>query len=161
MHSLVSSQLTAGPPMQAPFEQRSAVVHAFPSLQATALFVWRQPSTASQVSIVQRFPSSHPSCVPARHAPFAQTSAIVQALPSSHGTVLATCAHPLAGAHESSVHAFPSLQLVADPPTQAPCEQVVPVVHGFPSSQEPPSPATTATVAAGKDGQPATAAVTW
>ena len=44
MQTLPSSQPGGGPPVHAPAEQRSSVVHASSSLQGAVLFRWRQPS---------------------------------------------------------------------------------------------------------------------
>jgi hypothetical protein len=57
----------------------------------------------------------------------------VQALPSLHGPALLTCAHPVAGLHESSVQVLPSLQSGAGPPTHTPFAQASPVVQALPS----------------------------
>ena len=58
----------------------------------------------------------------------------MQAFPSSQALWLYVCTHaPVAGAHASSVHVLPSLQLTAVP-AQTPPEQTSPVVHAWPSS---------------------------
>jgi hypothetical protein len=88
VHGLLSLQPSAGPPTQDPPLQASAVVHAFPSLQATVLFVCTQPVAGLQESSVQPFPSSHASDGPPTHAPLTHASPVVHALPSSHATAL-------------------------------------------------------------------------
>ena len=54
-----------------------------------------------------------------------------------HGSVLFDHWQPWAVEHESSVHGFPSSQLVGVP-LQVPPAQVSPVVHALPSEQLPP-----------------------
>jgi len=49
------------PPMQAPAMQTSSVVQTLPSLQGPALSAWTHPSTGSQRSSLQTFPSSQPN----------------------------------------------------------------------------------------------------
>src|SRR5687767_10311216 len=50
------------------------------------------------------------------------------------------CAHPVAGAHESVVHALPSSQLTAVPPLHAhDASYVSPLVHASPSSHGAPT----------------------
>src|SRR5438552_10878388 len=110
VHTLLSSQLRAGPPTQAPPAQVSAVVQALPSLQDRVVGV------------------------PA-HALAAQVSAEVQGLRSSHGKVLGVFTQPVAGSHVSVVHTLPSLQLGGGPPTQTPPAQVSAVVQALPSLQ--------------------------
>ena len=71
---------------------------------------------------------------PPTHAPPAQRVAVVHALPSLQVPVLFASRSPVAGLHESSVHALPSLQPTPCPPCTS-RRQVSPVVHAFPSSQ--------------------------
>ncbi len=137
VHGFPSSHIGGAPPTQVPFEHASAVVHAFPSLHGAVLFAWTQPEATSHESFVHGFPSSQLSGGPPTQAPCAQASPVVQAFPSLHGAVLFAFTHPDAGSHESFVHAFPSLQFGAAPPTQTPAEQVSPVVHAFPSLHDP------------------------
>src|SRR5438067_11968462 len=72
VHTLLSSQLRAGPPTQAPPAQVSAVVQALPSLHDRVFGV------------------------PA-HTPAAQVSAEAQGLRSSRGRVVGVSARPVAG----------------------------------------------------------------
>jgi hypothetical protein len=88
VQTLPSSQLGAGPPTQAPPEQASAVVQAFPSLHGLLLSGCRQPSETSQVSSVQPLLSSQFGAPPPTHVPPEQASFIVQALPSLQELVL-------------------------------------------------------------------------
>src|SRR5881397_297490 len=110
VHTLLSSQLRAGPPTQAPPAQVSAVVQALPSLQDRVFGV------------------------PA-HTLAAQVSPEVQGLRSSHGRVLGVFTQPVAGSHVSVVHTLPSTQLGGGPPTQTPPAQVSAVVQALPSLQ--------------------------
>jgi hypothetical protein len=96
--------------MQLPPSQVSCVVQALPSLHGKLLFVNTQPTAESQVSVVQRLPSSHTGGGPPTQAPPEQVSFVVQALPSSHAATLFTLTQPIAGLHESSVQTFPSSQ---------------------------------------------------
>jgi len=100
-----------------------------------------QPLTASQVSVVQAFPSSQLTGVPP-HRPAAQTSAVVQAFASSHGVPSAgVCVQPLAGSQASVVQTFPSSQLTGLP-RHTPAEQTSAVVQALPSSHDVPLGAT-------------------
>src|SRR5437016_605505 len=110
VHTLLSLQLRAGPPTQAPPAQVSAVVQALPSLQDRVFGV------------------------PA-HTAAAQVSPEVQGLRSSHGRVLGVFAQPVAGSHVSVVHTLPSTQLGGGPPTHTPPAQVSAVVQALPSLQ--------------------------
>jgi hypothetical protein len=73
---------------------------------------------------------------PPTHEPPAQVSLVVHAFPSSQGAVLSVWTQPVAGLHESSVQALPSLQLGPGPPTQVPPAHVSPVVQALPSSHD-------------------------
>jgi hypothetical protein len=86
-----------------------------------------------QESSVQVFPSLQSSGGPPTHAPPEQVSFVVQAFPSLHGALLLTYTHPVAGLHESSVHALPSLQFGGGPPAHVPPAQVSFVVQALPS----------------------------
>src|SRR5207249_2069600 len=110
VHTLLSSQLRAGPPTQAPPAQVSAVVQALPSLQDRVFGV------------------------PA-HTLAAQVSPEVQGLRSSHGRVLGVFTQPVARSHVSVVHTLPSVQMGGGPPTQTPPAQVSAVVQALPSLQ--------------------------
>ena len=135
VQTLPSLQLGAAPPTQTPPEQVSFVVQALPSSHEAVLFTCTQPLAGLHESSVQTFPSLQSGGGPPTHEPAEQLSLVVQALPSSQGNVLFTCTQPLAGLHESSVQAFPSLQLGAAPPTQTPPEHVSFVVQALPSLQ--------------------------
>jgi hypothetical protein len=131
---LLSLQLSGEPPTQAPPEQVSFVVQAFPSSHEALLFTVWQPWIGSQVSSVQTLPSLQTGGGPPTHAPLEQVSFVVQALPSLQEETLFTFVHPVAVLHESLVQTFPSSQLGGGPPTQDPSEHMSPVVHAFPSS---------------------------
>jgi hypothetical protein len=134
VHTLPSSQLTVVP-AQAPPEQTSLPVQAFPSLHTTALLVCAQPLAGVQPSVVQTLLSLQSSAGPPTQAPPAQVSLVVQALPSLHGLELLTCRQPSAESQESSVQRLPSSQSGGGPPTQAPSTQVSLVVQALPSLQ--------------------------
>jgi hypothetical protein len=85
---LLSSQLRAAPPTQAPAAHVSLVVQALPSLQAAVLLVWVQPVVGSQASSVQPLASLQSGAGPPTQLPPAQASSVVQALPSLQGAVL-------------------------------------------------------------------------
>ena len=133
VHPLASSQLSAGPPTQAPPVQVSEVVHAFPSLHAAALFVWTQPVAGLQESSVQPLLSLQSSAGPPAQVPALQVSPVVHVFPSLHAAVLFVWTQPVAGLHVSSVHPLASSQLSAGPPTQAPPLQASAVVHALAS----------------------------
>jgi hypothetical protein len=135
VHDSLSLQVVAAPGTQLPPAQASPVVHAFPSLQATVLFVCVQPVAGLHPSVVQTFASLQLRDPAPEQVPPAHVSPVVQAFPSLHDRVLFVCTHPLAGLHVSSVHTFPSLQFGAAPPTHDPAAHVSPVVHAFPSLQ--------------------------
>ena len=82
---------------------------------------------------MQTLPSSQPRGDPPTQTPALQASEVVQALPSLQEAVLLTWTQPDAGSQLSSVHTFPSSQLRAGPPTQAPAAQRSPVVQASPS----------------------------
>jgi hypothetical protein len=123
------------PPTHAPLEHVSLVVQALWSSQGSLLLVKMQPLAGLQVSVVQPLPSLHAVGPPPTQAPPEQVSLVVQALPSLQGPLLFTCTQPVAEAHESSVHALPSLQSGGAPPTQTPPAQVSFVVQALPSLQ--------------------------
>jgi hypothetical protein len=117
--------------------QLSPVVQAFPSLHARPTTTeCEHPVAGLHESSVHPFPSSQLAGTPAPHWPAAlQLSPVVQAFPSLHARPTTTvCAQPVAGLHESSVHAFPSLQFAAAPGTHTPAMlQLSPVVQAFAS----------------------------
>ncbi len=130
----MSSQSGAAPPTQAPAEQRSVVVQASPSAQASVLFVCTQPSESSQLSVVHTLSSSQSGATPPAHDLLLHVSAVVQALASSQGRVLAALTQPCVGSQLSVVHRLLSSQSGATPPWQTPLEQVSLSVHALPSS---------------------------
>jgi hypothetical protein len=67
VHTLLSLQFGAGPPMHEPPKHASFTVHALPSLHGAVLFVYTHPDSASQLSSVQPLPSLHTSGVPVTH----------------------------------------------------------------------------------------------
>jgi hypothetical protein len=81
VQALLSLQTTAAPGLQAPPPQVSPVVQAFPSVQASALFVNTHPVAGLQVSVVQTLLSLQTTEVPP-HTPDVHTSVCVQAVPS-------------------------------------------------------------------------------
>jgi hypothetical protein len=80
VHGFPSLQSRAGPPTHSPFEHRSPLVHAFPSLQVMVMFACSQPDTGLHESAVQGFPSSQFGGGPPVQLPLRQASAVVQAL---------------------------------------------------------------------------------
>ncbi len=133
--SLLQGQTTA-PPMQVPPLQKSLYVQAFPSLHASRLGVWVQPTTGAQVSLVQGFPSSHcAGCIGVpTHLARVQWSLSVQALLSSHNAEVGVNTQPIAGVQLSLVHTFLSSHWVREP-TQTPIMQLSSEVQALPSSQ--------------------------
>jgi hypothetical protein len=129
VHGFPSLQSGGGPATQLPPAQTSPVEQALPSLHGRVLFVWRQPATASQLSVVQGFPSLQLGAAPPTQAPPAHRSFVVQASPSLQAAVLLAWRQPEAGLQLSSVQGFPSLQLGAAPPTQVPATHRSPVVQ--------------------------------
>jgi hypothetical protein len=134
---LPSLHTGGGPPRQAPPEQVSLVVHAFPSLQGLELFAWMQPVAGLQESFVQLLPSLQLSGGPPVHAPPKQASPVVHAFPSLHADVLLVNTQTPAG-HESFVQTLPSLHWLAwvhsmQPPIGVPAHvppaQTSPLVH--------------------------------
>jgi len=117
-------------------------VQALPSLHdRPATAECAQPVAALHESSVHGFPSSQLAAGPAAHCPEAlHASPLVQALPSlQERPGAAAWAHPLAAEQESSVHEFPSSQLIAGPETHAPeMLQVSAPVHTLPSLQARP-----------------------
>ena len=133
MQPLASLQSRGDPLTQAPPLQVSAVVQAFPSLHADALFVWTQPVPGLQESSVHPLLSLQSGAGPPTHAPPLQVSETVHALPSLHTAVLFVWTQPVTGLQESSVQPLASLQLRTGPPAQAPPLHASPVVHALPS----------------------------
>jgi hypothetical protein len=73
--------------------------------------------------------------LPEAQEPPEQTSPKVQASLSLQSELLLVVVQPLAGSQPSSVHAFPSLQLLAGPALQVPFSQADEIVHALASSQ--------------------------
>jgi hypothetical protein len=142
VHGLPSLQTSAVPAAQEPAWQVSAPLHASPSLQAVpfATGAVRQPSAASQESVVHGLPSLQTSAVPAAQEPAWHVSAPLHALPSLHAVPFATGAvtQPVAASQESVVHGLPSLQTSAVPCEQKPDWQVSAPLHALPSLQAVP-----------------------
>ncbi len=134
VQTLPSPQSGGAPPTQEPAAQVSAVVQASASSHGATLLACWQPSTVSQESSVQTFPSPQSGGAPPTQAPAAQVSAVVQALASSHGAALWACWQPRTVSQESSVQTLPSPQSGGAPPTQEPAAQVSTVVQALASS---------------------------
>jgi hypothetical protein len=97
------------------------------------------PLDGLQLSAVHGFWSLHVIALPPQ-VPAEQWSFCVHALPSSHTLPFAAAAlktHPLDGLHESAVHGFWSLHVIALPP-QVPALHVSFWVHALPSSHALP-----------------------
>lgn len=133
VHGLLSLQVAAGPPWQAPALQASPWVQALPSLHPIALNAFTQPPALLQESVVQRLPSSQSLLGPGTQLPPVQASPTVHALPSVQATVLLLEVQPLRGSHVSTVQGLPSLQVTAVPGWQEPVAHTSPVVHALPS----------------------------
>jgi hypothetical protein len=156
-----SSHTIGAPGLQSPPPHVSPSVQAFPSLQASVLFVKTQPEAGSQLSSVHTLASSQTVAGPGWQLPAPHVSPDVQAFPSSQLAVLSVWKHPVAGSHWSSVQTLPSLhstavvsvktqpvagtqvsavqtlassQTTAVPGWQLPPPQVSPVVHALASS---------------------------
>ena len=119
VQTFASSQTFAVPPTHAPLAHASPVVHKLPSEQGAVLKAEVQPVTASQVSVVHGFLSSHTEGAVGTQAPFVQVSPVVQLLKSLLGNVLLVNTQPPA-AQESVVHGLSSLQSFNAPGTQTP-----------------------------------------
>src|SRR5438067_1088751 len=84
---MLSLQIGAAPPTQAPPERVSPVVQAFPSSHGLLLLVNTHPVPGSHVSVVQMLLSLQVGAGPPTHTPPEQVSPVVHALLSSHGAV--------------------------------------------------------------------------
>src|SRR2546421_714329 len=112
VQGLLSSQLGPVPPTQAPPEQVSPVVQAFPSSQGLLLLVNTHPVAGSHVSVVQMLLSLQVGAGPPTHTPPEQVSPVVHALLSSHGAVLFVWTQcPLVASQVSVVQTLPSSQV--------------------------------------------------
>lgn len=112
--------MTAAPGVQTTPTQVSPVVHASPSTQGPAIGRYWQPVAGPQLVSVHGLPSWQDSTAPEEQLPVAHLSPVEHALPSSQEATLFVKKQPVAGPHASSVHVLPSLQTVAEPPTQLP-----------------------------------------
>src|SRR3990172_8078421 len=137
VQALLSLQLDAAPPTQAPAEQVSLFVQALPSLHGAVLLVCTHPVAGLQESSVQTFASSQLVAAPPTQAPAAQVSLVVQALASLQAAVLLVYTQPVAGVQVSVVHTLLSLQVIAVPP-QTPAVHTSPLVQALPSSHTVP-----------------------
>ncbi len=135
VHKLPSVQVKALPGTHAELLHKSPLVQASPSSQGWTLAMWTQPLLASQASSLHKFLSSQLIALPGWQAPSWQTSESVHAFLSLQGAVLFAKTHPKTLSQLSSVHKFPSLQVIAEPGTHALFAHVSPLVQASPSSQ--------------------------
>ena len=135
VQGLPSSQLRGGPPRHWPAEHWSPVVQAFPSSHGRETFWWTQPVAGTHESAVQTLPSSQLGGGPPTHVPPEHVSFAVQALPSLHDAWLFTCRQPSWASQRSSVHGFPSSQLMGGPPRHCPFRQKSRLVQALLSLQ--------------------------
>ncbi len=129
VHGLPSSQLWLLPLLHRPLRHWSPTVQTLPSSQANVLLACLQPCLVSQESVVQATPSSQSSIGPGAHWPPLQPSSTVHALPSLQLLALLRLTQPLPPSHRSVVHGLPSSQTLAAPPWQLPPLQVSPSVQ--------------------------------
>jgi hypothetical protein len=128
--------------VQVPAWQLSAPLHTLLSRHgvpfSTAVAV--QPLAATQLSVVQTFPSLQTSAVPAVQVPFWQVSAPLQRFVSAHEVPFVTgvAVQPVAGLQPSVVHTLPSLQTIAVPAVHTPAWQVSAPLQRFPSGHAVP-----------------------
>src|SRR5262245_12271098 len=140
VQTLPSSQLGGGPPTHSPPLQVSFVVHSLPSLHGSLLFTKVQPVAGLQPSSVQPLLSLQPTGS-LTHLWSTHRSFVVHWSVSPHWlsklqqSSIPSCVQPpcTAGSQASVVHALPSSQLGAEPPTHDPPLQVSFVVHSLPS----------------------------
>src|SRR5207244_10764197 len=83
----------------------------------------------------QRWPSWRLGGGPPTHVPCEHVSLVVQALPSLHAAWLFTCRQPSCASQRSSVHGFPSSQLMDGPPRHCPFRQKSRLVQALLSLQ--------------------------
>ena len=88
VHTLLSSQLGAGPPTQTLPAQASLVVQNEPSSHGAVLLLCVQPVPVSHPSSVQTLLSLQLGAGPPTHVPPEHVSLAVQAFPSLQGAVL-------------------------------------------------------------------------
>ena len=106
------------------------------------MFTCLQPLAGSQLSVVHALPSSQ-STGSLTQLLFTQRSFVVHwsvSLQSAsvlqQGKGTGSWTHPVAGSHDSVVHALLSSQSGGAPPTQEPPEHLSAVVQALPSSQD-------------------------
>ncbi len=136
VQNLLSSQFSAGPPMQLVLAQVSFVVHLLPSSHAAVLGKWTQPEPSKHESLVQTLPSSQPSTLPEQMPP-EHVSLMLHTWPSLHALPLSlakTQPSVLVGSQLSAVQSLLSLHGFGVAPTQLPPPQMSPNVHAFLSS---------------------------
>jgi hypothetical protein len=100
------AQLLAVPARHTPPEHASFCVQGSPSSQGKALFWFRQPRVASQLSVVQGLPSSQLGALPPLHPPALQVSPTVHALLSSHAWpwLIGVATQPWVGLQVPALH---------------------------------------------------------
>ncbi len=134
VQGLLSSQLTALPPVHTPLLHASPLVHVLPSSQvAVPPGLWTQPSLPSQLSKLHGSLSLQSTAAPPTHTPLLHTSPWVQAVPSLQSLPLAVWLQPLKGAQPSSVQGLVSSQLGVPLPVQLPPLHTSVVVQALPS----------------------------
>jgi hypothetical protein len=84
VQATASAQLMSAPE-HVPFAHTSPEVHALPSLQGAALFVWKHPLAGLHASSVHGLPSLQSTAGPATQDPEVHASPEVHAFPSLHG----------------------------------------------------------------------------
>ena len=131
VQGLLSLQVTAAPPAQAPLAHASPWVHALPSEQPLVLNGWTQPPLTLQESVVHGLPSSQLIDAPGTQAPPDQASPLVHALLSEHDAALLVLTQPVVGSQASSVQMLPSLQVASAPGWHVPLAQTSPLVHAL------------------------------
>jgi hypothetical protein len=138
VQTLPSLQSGPGPPTHDPPAHASPVVHELPSSHGALLFTCVQPVAGSQPSSVHPFASLQ-STGSLTQLWLTQRSFVVHWSVSAHcesrlqHPAVVSCWHPSGATQESTVHAFPSSQSGAGPPTQAPPAHWSFVVHALPS----------------------------
>ncbi len=87
VQGLPSLQTFSDPALQTPPAQTSCSVHGLPSSHGAVLATDLQPSTGSQLSVVQSLPSLQSVALPPAQLPPAHASSLVQGLPSLQGAL--------------------------------------------------------------------------
>ncbi len=147
VQGLLSSHPLGLPGRQSPLEHKSPIVQGLSSSQPVpGRLAWMHPLAAPQPSKVQGFLSSQSKPLPLTHAPWLQTSPVVQALPSSQTLVLSTWLQPTAGSQLSVVQTLLSSQGAPENVQVLATHSVEPPgVHALPSSQAWPSTTSSST----------------